>query len=78
MRALKKGAELPAQTEQWMNISGAQLASEADWDNESGQESNVTPCQPLHHFIKKTTVYFFPFNINGTKYVFNKNTRKTF
>lgn len=80
IKASKSGGELPAQTELWMNISGAQLASEADWDNKSGRESNVTPCQPLHNSIKKdhlfSAVYFSLFTIYGTKYVFNKNMRK--
>lgn len=55
IKASKNGGKLPTQTELWMNILGAQLASEADWDNKSGRESNVSPCQPLHNSIKKTT-----------------------
>lgn len=81
--SFKNGDKLPAQTELWMNISGAQLASEADWDNKSGWESNVSLCQPPHNAFKRTTYsplfIFSLFTTYGTKYVFifqNKKHKK--
>lgn len=73
--SFKNGDKLPAQTELWMNISGAQLASEADWDNKSDRESNVSLCQPSHDSIKKTT-YSPLFTTYGTKYVFSFQNKK--
>lgn len=78
--SLKNGDKLPAQTELWMNISGAQLASEADWDNKSDRESNVSLCQPPHNSNAKdhlfSAVYFSLFTTYGTKYVFSFQNKK--